>query len=157
MIVGMAVLEGEAMMARRSFATGILILITGPLAETAFADCSQIQAQITSTFSDVQRAKEAFKKDALDEVKRGPANSPQEAADGLSRAISSTEAVRSETAKAIAVLMKAETERCYGADGKSWAPAISRAQQTYNELAESVATYQQQRSQIRRNYGLRGD
>ena len=141
----------------RSLATGVLIVLICPQVEAAFADCSQMQAQITSAFSDVQRAKEIFKKDALHEMKRGAANSPQEAADGLSRAILSTEAVRSETAKALAILRKAETERCYGADGKSWAPAISQAQQTYNELAESVATYKQQRSQIRRDYGLRGD
>jgi hypothetical protein len=51
--------------------------------EKAVAGCTEIQAQIKSTFSDLQRAKEMFKQALLDEQKRGPANSPQEAVDGL--------------------------------------------------------------------------
>jgi hypothetical protein len=126
-------------------------------AQRAVADCAQSQAQLKSTFSDLQRAKDTFKQTFLDEQKRGPANSPQEAVNGLSRAISFTEKMKNETEKSIAVLLRAEAERCFDKDGNSWSAAIRAAQQQRDQLAESITTYRQQRSQIRKNYGLAED
>lgn len=117
-------------------------------ARFASANCADIGRESKDKFAALTVAKDIYKQEALQTTKRPPSQSPNEAAQVLAEAIASTEKMKRAIDAAIDVLVRAQTQKCFGKDADKWSEAIVKFRHESNELGKTHAMFVQQRSDL---------